>query len=121
MKKQKLLALIYSQEDRQAAKKWLKANSSQFEITHWSNELTVPIQAAVAHFCEYPDIDGLLIDDYQQYDPIALKRIVEYLTRHQLSLYSTCDSEHAVFSTGNTKRQSIMQLHISETPFFLAS
>ncbi len=75
----RLLALIYSPEDQIAMKEWQGLYSSIFEIVEWSNQLVVPIQSAVAHFCTYENIDGLLIDDYGAYDPIVIGRITDLL------------------------------------------
>lgn len=98
MKKLKLAALVWSIEDKIKMTKWCNAHLNQFEIKLWSNELTAPIQAAVAHYCESEGIDGLLIDDHVQYDSIVMNRVADYLKASNLSLYSVSNGAVAIFA-----------------------
>lgn len=47
-------------------------------------------QLAVAHFCTMysNEIDGLIIDDYAQYDPIVVNQLQCILEQHKLALFS---------------------------------
>ncbi len=61
MKKAKLLALVYSQEDIDKIKNWIAVNSENFELSAFSDTLHVPIQAALSHFCKAENIvDSLM-------------------------------------------------------------
>lgn len=112
MKKLKILALIYSPEDKSKISKWLNLNSSHFEITAWSKELTVPIQAAIAHYCQTDEIDGIVIDDHFQYDSIVMNRVADCLRLKNLSLFSASIGASAVFAAP-CKVQKL--LHVSAT------
>lgn len=98
MKKLKLIALIYSSEDKDKISKWLNLNHNHFEISSWSSELTVPIQSAVSHYSEFDGIDGLVIDDYFQYDPIVMSRISDCLRRRSMALFSASSGTAPAFA-----------------------
>jgi hypothetical protein len=97
MKTMKVLALVYSPEDKKKMNDWSAAAGGACEIVAWSGHLDVPLQSAVAHFCEAQDIDGLLIDDHQSYDSIVMKRVEEYVRIAGLNLYSATASALPIY------------------------
>lgn len=109
MNKMKLLALSYGPEDQSKMIDWLQTHANSFELTQWSEHLTVPIQTAVAHFCQMPDIDGLLIDDHSHYDEIVLNQIKQKLKLFKLSLYSASNGAVPIYCGAPVKGVSIMK------------
>lgn len=100
--KLKLLALKYCSLDEKLINNWVEIHGGSFEISQWSEDLLVPIQAAIAHYCKLEGIDGLLIDDHNHYDPIVMKRIEEQLSSSALSLYSTTNGAEPVIGSSRT-------------------
>jgi len=102
MKTMKLLALVYSSEDKQKMCQWNADAGAACEIVSWSGQLDVPIQSAVAHFCDAQDIDGLLIDDHESYDSIVMNRIEAHVKLAGLNLYSATAAADPIFCYAET-------------------
>ncbi len=104
--KLKLIALMYSSADQVAMTDWQSQYGSQFEIVEWSNPLTVPIQSAVAHYCDSDrvsapesncgNVDGLLIDSHHSYDPIVMRQLDDLLKPLSMLLMSTSNGANPV-------------------------
>lgn len=90
MKKMKLIALVYGPQDEQLLSHWLAKYGHDVELLQISRHLNVPVQIAAAHFCDLnaDNIDGLIIDDYTQYDPIVISQVHRMLMPHQVALFS---------------------------------
>ena len=108
MKKIKLLALVYSQEDIDKINNWIAINSESFELHAFSDRLQVPLQAALSHFCRLENtdgisIDGFLIDDHKHYDSIVLSQVNRLLERQDHALYSASAGMEAVAGSVNKR------------------
>lgn len=90
MKKLKLIALVYGSKDEQIISQWSANHGRSIDLVKCSPYLSVPLQAAVAHFSEsyLNEIDGLIIDDYKQYDPIVLSQVHHLLLPYKIALFS---------------------------------
>ncbi len=108
MKKLKLIALVYSAEDKKKMQKWLKSYSNQVQVVHWSEPLTVPLQSAVAHFAEQEGVDGVLIDDHTQYDSIVINRVIDILKITRAALFSAASCGNAIYSAVPARVQSLV-------------
>lgn len=107
--KLKLVAIIYSNKDRELIESWLASCGDLFEICIWSGYLSVPIQKAVEHFQLCPDIDGIVIDDHAAYDPIVLAQLSRILEQSALPLFSA-SSQEAFPVIGKLSRSKLLQL-----------
>lgn len=121
MKKQKLVALVYSIEDKKKMQNWLKSHSNLFQIVEWTEPLTAPLQAAIAHFAEQEGVDGVLVDDHSQYDPIVLNRVLDVLKVTKSSLYSATVNGAAVYSASPARVQQFAPAKAVSNPLVRAS
>lgn len=105
--KTKLFALVYSQEDKKIISQWFANHKLGFEIVGWSESLSVPIQSAVSHFCQLQDseIEGLIIDDHSQYDPIVLNQLEQILKRSGISMFSAKGGNMPVLNAPNRDQE----------------